>query len=193
MVKLHDLQLQYCGQQCARARTPSHNSAHFLVPECTWHMMIMDGLLTKASVPMVFDDSTDVGSLTGSAGLQTRAATDDAVVQAFLSIAQDSALGDYFLKNLVRHICGFEEEDLVVLAMGVLSHYRWLRAVASRQSPSFAASQFYAVVSRVRELRQSSERSVGTNEETDFMRVFTRDLECIADILRFSCLPKLRY
>jgi hypothetical protein len=37
----------------------------------------------------------------------------------------------------------------------------------------------------VRELRQSSERSVGTDEETDFMRVFTRDLENIADILMF--------
>jgi hypothetical protein len=111
-------------------------------------------------------------------------------VQAFLSIAQDSALGDYFLKNLVRHICGFEEEDLVVLAMGVLSNYRWLRAVASRQSLSFAASQYYAVVSRVRELRLSSERSVGTDEKTDFMLVFTRDLESIADILRFFVPPE---
>jgi hypothetical protein len=68
MVKLHNLQLQYSGQQCASARTPSLYSARALVPECISHMRIMDGLLVKASVPMVFDDSTDVGSLTG--GLQ---------------------------------------------------------------------------------------------------------------------------
>jgi hypothetical protein len=59
MLKLHDLQLQYCSEQCARARTPSHYTTIFLVPECVWHFRIIEGLLAKAAVPMVFDRSTE--------------------------------------------------------------------------------------------------------------------------------------
>jgi hypothetical protein len=33
MVKLHYLQVQYYSEQCARARTPSHNSAQVSVLE----------------------------------------------------------------------------------------------------------------------------------------------------------------
>jgi hypothetical protein len=98
MVKLHDLQLQYCSQQCDRARTPSHNSARFLVPECTWHMRIVEGLLIKAAVPMVLEDPTDGGLKTASTGLHAGTATADAVVEAFMTLAEDSALEDYFLR-----------------------------------------------------------------------------------------------
>jgi hypothetical protein len=62
MVNLHDLQFEYCGDQCSRALTPSLNSARFLLPECMWHMRILEGLLAKTAVPMVLDNSTD-GSL----------------------------------------------------------------------------------------------------------------------------------
>jgi hypothetical protein len=70
-------------------------------------MRILDGLLAKATVSMEIYDVTDAGSVTKSAGLQARIVTADAVGQAFLGIVtQDSTLGDYFLKNSERHICG---------------------------------------------------------------------------------------
>jgi hypothetical protein len=191
MVKLHDLQLEYCRGQCGRARATSHISARSLVPEHTWHMRIIDGLVAKRVVPAETNDSMDVGSRSASPVLKARAAAANAVVQAFLDLGEDSALAEYLLENLVRHICGYEGEGLFEVVRGVLSDYRWWLDVASRQSLSFAASQYYAVVSRVRELRQSSERSVGTDEETDFMRVFTRDLEALRIFSGFSCLLKL--
>jgi hypothetical protein len=106
---LHEIAFaaQYCIQEFAHAQTPSHNSVRFLVPECTWHMRILDGLLAKPTVSMEIYDVTDAGSVTTSAGLQARVVTADAAVQAFFGIVtQDSALGEYFLKKIVRHICG---------------------------------------------------------------------------------------
>jgi WD40 repeat protein len=178
LVKLQDLPLRYCGEHCARAP----------FSECTWHWRIIEGLLAKAGVPMVLDDATGGGHKTASGDLQAGAAMADAVVEAFMGLAEDSTLKEYFVKNLVRHICGCEDESLVVLARGVLSDYRWLLAVCSRQSLSFAASQYFAVVSCVRERRANNEGFIGTDEATDFGRGFIRDLENIADILRF-CVP----
>jgi hypothetical protein len=153
MLKLHDLQLQYCVQQCARDRKPSHNSARSTVPDCRMlHSRIIEGLLAMKAGPVEVNDSTNGGHKTASAGLQGGAATADAVVQAFMGLAEDSALEDYFHKNLVRHIYGCEE-GRVELARGVLSDYRWLLAVCSRQSLSFAASQYRALITLVREQR----------------------------------------
>jgi hypothetical protein len=56
----------------------------------------------------------------------------------------------------MRPMCGYEE-GLLVVARGVLSDYRWLLAVCSRQSLSFAASQYCAVFSRLRERRENNE------------------------------------
>jgi hypothetical protein len=78
------------------------------------------------------------------------------VVEEFIGVAEGSALDEYFRKNLIRPICGYEEGRLVV-ARGVLSDYCWLLAVCSRQSLSFAASQYCAVVNRVRERRENNE------------------------------------
>jgi hypothetical protein len=105
-----------------------------LVPECTWHMRIIEVLLARTAVEALSDDPPVLGSVTAFTGVQGSAATADAVVEAFMGLAEDSALEGYFLKNLVRHICGFEEESLVVLARVVLSDYRWLLVVAGRQS-----------------------------------------------------------
>jgi NB-ARC domain len=184
MVKLHDLQLDYCVEQCARTRTPSHNSAQFLVSKCTWHLRIIEGLLAKAAVQTILVDSADEVLQRGAGSLQAGAATADAVVEPFIGLAEDSALAEYFLKNLVRHICGIEEESLVMLAIGVLSDYRWLLAVCRCQSLSFAASQYSAVVNCVRDWRQNNERSKGSEVASEFGRELIRDLEGMADILR---------
>jgi hypothetical protein len=111
-VNLHDLQLQYCCQQCARAGSPSRDSARFSVLGCdTWHRRVIEGLLAVQASPVDTDDATNiVAFVTAFDGFQTRAVTADAVVQAFLGIvAPDSALGDYFLKNLVRHLWGYDK------------------------------------------------------------------------------------
>jgi WD40 repeat protein len=188
-VKLHDLQLQYCREQCAGTRTPSHNSARSLVPECIWHVRIIEGLLAEAAAHMVSDDSAEGGHKTASTGFQAGTARADAVVEAFMGLVDDSPLEKYFRKNLLRHICECEE-GLLLLARGVLSDYRWLYAVCSRQSLRFAASQYYAVISRVRERRANIERSIATGEGTDLLLAFIRDLESIADILRFLVPPE---
>jgi hypothetical protein len=93
----------------------------------------------------------DVGFRSASTVLQAGAATADAVVQAFLDLAVDSALADCILKNLVRRIFGYDGERLVELVRGVLSDYRWLLAVARRQLLSFAANQYSDFVNHVRD------------------------------------------
>jgi hypothetical protein len=77
------------------------------------------------------------------------------VVQAFLDLAVDSVLSEYILKNVVRHIFGYDGELLAELARGVLRDYCWLLAVARRQLLSFAANQYSDYVNRVREWRES--------------------------------------
>jgi hypothetical protein len=96
---------------------------------------------------MVLDDPTEGSYEKISTGLQAGTVTADVVVQDFMILAEGSALEDCFCKNLVRHICGYEE-GLLVLARGVLSDYRWLLAVTSRQLLSLAASQYVTVVYR---------------------------------------------
>jgi hypothetical protein len=103
-----------------------------------------------------------------------------------MSLAEDSTLWEYFLKNLVRHICGFEEESLVVQARGVLSDYRLLLAVASRQSLSFTASQYCAVVNRMLEWREDNKGSIVSEDALEFGRGFIRDLKSISEIRKFS-------
>jgi hypothetical protein len=106
MVKLHDLQLQYCGEKWARSWKSLQNSARSLMAKCTWHIKLIDWLLSQRVPTVEADDAMGVGCLSASNGLQTGATTADAVVKAFMSLAEDSALDEYFLKNIVRHICG---------------------------------------------------------------------------------------
>jgi hypothetical protein len=110
-------------------------------------------------------DLPRIPAATAFAGLPARSVTADDVVQAFMGLAQesDSALYEYFLKNIVRHICGYEE-GFLALARGILSDYRWLLAVASRLSLSFAASQYRAVINRVREWSEDHDRAKASGE-----------------------------
>jgi hypothetical protein len=72
---------------------------------------------------------------------------------------------------------------------GVLSDYCWLLAVASRQSLSFVASQYCAVVDRLLEWREKNEELIGSDVEVEFGRDLIRELENIANILRFCVAP----
>jgi hypothetical protein len=70
------------------------------------------------------DDSTDLGFGAAFTGVQARVPTADAVAEAFLGLTQEpeSALDEYFPKNLVRYLCACEE-GLLALAMGALATY----------------------------------------------------------------------
>jgi hypothetical protein len=147
-------------------------------------MRIIEVLLASTAVEALSDDPPVLGSVTAFTCVQGSAATADAVVEAFMGLAEDSALEGYFLKNLVRHICGFEEEGLVVLA----------RVACCRHSSvvSFANSQYCAVVSRMLELIENHEGSKRHDGSTAFGRGFIRDLESIAEIPRGCvCLLQL--
>jgi hypothetical protein len=130
----------------------------------------------------------DVGSRSASLVLQARAATSDAVVQAFLDIGGDSALADYLLENIVRQVCEYEGGGLFELVRGDLSDYHWLLDVARRQSLSFPASQYSAVVTRVRKWEESHKGLKWSYDATEFGRCFIGDLENIAQIIRV-CVP----
>jgi hypothetical protein len=175
MVKLHDLQLEYCLAQFDRA--PSHISARSLVGECTWHRRIIDELVATRVVPAETNDSMDVGFRSASTVSTAGAATADEVVQAFLYLAVDSALADYILKNLVRHIFGYDAERLAELVRGIFSDYRSSLAVARRQSLSFVASQYSDFVNRVREWRENHE---GTEVNEDGVPPAAVDLSTMA-------------
>jgi hypothetical protein len=162
MVKLHHLQLEYCRAQCGRARATSHISVRSLVLEHTWHMRINDGLVAKMVLPAETNDSMDVGSRSASLVLQARAATSDAVVQALLDLGEDSALADYLLDNLVRHVCGYEGGGFFEL--------------------------YSAVVTRVRKWEESHKGLKWSDDATEFGRGFIGDLENIAQIIRV-CVP----
>jgi hypothetical protein len=88
----------------------------------------------------------------------------------------------------VRHICGYEDDDLAVLERGILSDYRWLLSIARRQSLSFAASQCKAVADCVRDRRENHVGSYGGDDAVDLRLDFERDLKNLADILKF-CVP----
>jgi WD40 repeat protein len=192
VVHLHDLQRQYCVQQCARDRTPSLNSARSFVPERAWHKRIIEGLVAKAAAAKAITDdpvvgSFVVGSVTAFAALQARATTVADVVEAFMGLAEGSVLKEYLIKNLGRHICGYEE-GLLVLAKGVLSDYRLLLDIACHQSLSIAAHQYYLVANRMSEWSENHDGSKGNDGGMEFGQSFIRDLEKIGDILRV-CVP----
>jgi hypothetical protein len=111
--------------------------------------------------------------------IRARAVTADDMVEAFMGLVDDSVL-DVF--TLVRSICGYEEEGLVALATGVLSH-RWLSTVCSRQLLLFAESQYCGVVNRVLNRRENHKNSTGSRDESEFGRTFIRDR--IAEFLMF--------
>jgi hypothetical protein len=74
--------------------------------------------MTKPVREVVTDDPTVVGSVKSLTFLQAgTTATSDAVVEAFMGLAVNSVLKEYFLKNLGRHICGYED-GLLVLGRG---------------------------------------------------------------------------
>jgi hypothetical protein len=158
------------------------------VGECTWHRRIIDGLVATRVVPAETNDSMDVGFRSASTVSTAGAATADEVVQAFLDLAVDSALSDYILKNVVRHIFGYDGERLAELARGVLSDYRLLLAVARRQLLSFAAIQYSDFVIHVRESRENHEGNKVNDDGKEFERCFTGDLENIADMISV-CVP----
>jgi hypothetical protein len=69
-------------------------------------------LVEKRGTPVDHNGLPRMPADTALNGLPVRAATADAVVEAFMSLAEDSAFEEYFLKNLVRQICGYEAEGL---------------------------------------------------------------------------------
>jgi hypothetical protein len=105
------------------------------------------------------------------------------VVLAFLDLAVDSVLSDYILKNVVRHIFGYDGERLAELARGVLSDYSLLLAVARRQLLSFSANHDSDFVNHVREWRENHEGNKVNDDGEEFERGFTGDLENIADMI----------
>jgi WD40 repeat protein len=190
LVKLHELQRQCCGNLYGHRHMLSQGSPQSLSSDCSqWHGRIIEGLLAKARLPLKSAESTGIGSVAARSGPHTSAAKADALVQAFMGLGQESesVLDNYFGKNLVRHVCGYKE-GLVVLAKGVLSDYRWLLAVASRYSPSFAASQYRVAVCHLRERRENVVGSKEGNDAGELGPSFVRGLEDIAHVLRF-CVP----
>jgi hypothetical protein len=69
---------------------------------------IIETLVDKRGTPVDHNGLPRSPADTAIIGLPVRAATADALVEAFMSLSEDSALEEYFLKNLVRHICGYE-------------------------------------------------------------------------------------
>jgi hypothetical protein len=180
-IMLHDLHFHYCSDRC---KVSGFSSA--IPSESAWYTKIIEVLVVKRGTPVDHNGLPRMPAYTALTGSQAGSATADAVVEAFVSLDEDSTLWEYFLKNLVRHICGFEEESLVALARGVLSEYRLLLAVASRQSLSFTASHYCAVVNRMLEWREDNKGSNGSEDALEFGRGFIRDLKSISEIRKFS-------
>jgi hypothetical protein len=178
---LHDLHFHYCSERC---KVSGLSSA--IPSESAWYTKTIEAFVVKRGTPVDHSGLPSMSAYTALTGFLTGSATADAVVEAFMSLAEDSTLWEYFLKNLVRHICGFEEESLVVQARGVLSDYRLLLAVASRQSLSFTASQYCAVVNRMLEWREDNKGSIVSEDALEFGRGFIRDLKSISEIRKFS-------
>jgi hypothetical protein len=149
-IMLHDLQFQHCSERF-KGRAVGTGSSGCILSEPAWHKQIIEGLAAKCFTPLDQDGLARMIAGSAFSGAQAMAARADAVVQALMSLAHEpeSAPNEYFLKNLVRHLFGYME-GLVVLAKGVLSDFGWLLSVARRQSLSFAASQYCAVLHVVR-------------------------------------------